>query len=166
MFCSISPIESSRPRSKTGPTQMTKTTRWHCNALGRSLTLSIRCAKSRILIHHIDDIRFAGPKAAWTFCRHRDTKALRSPSRRAGKRRRYGCRIPGTTKVQTKDAIITIPDEKHVKAVIAAGISAKDRSEVPCWKRNQLVKQMPSYIAQQWDRRSTCRWTKGRSSMQ
>ena len=36
------------------------------------------------------------------------------------------------TKVRTKDAIITIPDEKHIKAVIAAaGISARDRSEVP-----------------------------------
>ena len=38
----------------------------------------------------------------------------------------------GRTKVRTKDAIITIPDEKHIKAVIAAaGISARDRSEVP-----------------------------------
>ena len=47
----------------------------------------------------------------------------------------------GRTKVRSKDAIITIPDEKHVKAVIAAaGISAKDRNEVPSkqlnWKQN------------------------------
>ena len=45
----------------------------------------------------------------------------------------------GRTKVRTKDAIITIPDEKHIKAVIAAaGISARDRSEVPSKQLNLL----------------------------
>jgi hypothetical protein len=37
----------------------------------------------------------------------------------------------GRTKILTKDVIITVPDERHYKAVIsAAGISAKNRSEV------------------------------------
>ena len=45
----------------------------------------------------------------------------------------------GRTKARTKDAIITIPDEKHIKAVIAAaGISARDRSEVPSKQLNLL----------------------------
>ena len=45
----------------------------------------------------------------------------------------------GRTKIRTKDAIITVPDERHYKAVIsAAGISTKDRSEVPSRQLNLL----------------------------
>ena len=36
------------------------------------------------------------------------------------------------TNIRTKDAIVTVPDAKHRKAIIAAaGITAKDRAEVP-----------------------------------
>ena len=45
----------------------------------------------------------------------------------------------GRTKVRSEDAILTIPDEKHRQAVIsAAGISARDRSEVPSIQVNLL----------------------------
>ena len=45
----------------------------------------------------------------------------------------------GRTKVRSEDAILTIPDEKHRQAVIsAAGISARDRSEVPSKQLNLL----------------------------
>ena len=45
----------------------------------------------------------------------------------------------GRTKVRSEDAILTIPDEKHRQAVISsAGISARDRSEVPSKQLNLL----------------------------
>lgn len=45
----------------------------------------------------------------------------------------------GRTKIRTQDAIITVPDERHCKAVIpTAGIIAKDRSEVPSKQLNLL----------------------------
>ena len=38
----------------------------------------------------------------------------------------------GRAKIRTKGAIVTVPDAKHRKAIIAAaGITAKDRAEVP-----------------------------------
>ena len=99
-----------------------------------------RCAKSRIiLIHHIDDIRLAGPKEALEH--FVDIEMPKHCEVQAGELESEGTAVEylGRTKVRTKDAIITIPDEKHVKAVIAAaGISAKDRSEVPSKQLNLL----------------------------
>ena len=67
-----------------------------------------RCAKSRIiLIHHIDDIRLAGPKAALEHFvdmpKHCEVQA--------GELESEGTAVEylGRTKVRTKDAIITIP---------------------------------------------------------
>lgn len=37
----------------------------------------------------------------------------------------------GRTKIPTKDATVTVPDAKHRKAIIAAGITPKDCAEVP-----------------------------------
>ena len=49
----------------------------------------------------------------------------------------------GRTKIRTKDAIVTVPDAKHRKAIIAAaGITAKDRSEVPS-KQLDLMRVAP-----------------------
>ena len=49
----------------------------------------------------------------------------------------------GRTKIRTKDAIGTVPDVKHRKAIIAAaGITAKDRSEVPS-KQLDLMRVAP-----------------------
>ena len=99
-----------------------------------------RCAKSRIiLIHHIDDIRLAGPKEALEH--FVDIEMPKHCEVQAGELESEGTAVEylGRTKVRTKDAIITIPDERHVKAVIAAaGISAKDRSEVPSKQLNLL----------------------------
>ena len=49
----------------------------------------------------------------------------------------------GRTKIRTKDAIVTVPDAKHRKAIIAAaGITAKDRAEVPS-KQLDLMRVAP-----------------------
>ena len=99
-----------------------------------------RCAKTGIiLLHHIDDIRAAGPEKALA---QLFEKELPRPCEvQAGELEREGTAVEylGRTKIRTKDAIITVPDERHYKAVIsAAGISAKDRSEVPSRQLNLL----------------------------
>ena len=99
-----------------------------------------RCDKSGIiLIHHIDDIRMAGPKEAVNHLV--EVEMPKHCEVQAGELESEGTAVEylGRTKVRTKDAIITIPDEKHIKAVIAAaGISARDRSEVPSKQLNLL----------------------------
>ena len=81
-----------------------------------------------ILIHHIDDIRMAGFKEAVNHLV--EVEMPRHCEVQAGELESEGTAVEylGRTKVRTKDAIITIPDEKHIRAVIAAaGISARDR---------------------------------------
>ena len=99
-----------------------------------------RCDKSGIiLIHHIDDIRMAGPKEAVNHLV--EVEMPKHCEVQAGELESEGTAVEylGRPKVRTKDAIITIPDEKHIKAVIAAaGISARDRSEVPSKQLNLL----------------------------
>ena len=99
-----------------------------------------RCDKSGvILIHHIDDIRRAGPKEAVN--RLVEVEMPKHCEVQAGELESEETAVEylGRTKVRTKDAIITIPNEKHIKAVIAAaGISARDRSEVPSKQLNLL----------------------------
>ena len=52
----------------------------------------------------------------------------------------------GRTKVRTKDAVITIPNEKHIKAVsTAAGISARDRSEVGSFQTSEPLRHGASW---------------------
>ena len=92
-----------------------------------------------ILIHHIDDIRLAGPKAAVNH--FVDKEMPKHCEIQAGQLESEGTAVEylGRTKIRTKDAIITMPDEKHTQAVIAAsGITARDRSEVPSKQLNLL----------------------------
>ena len=54
----------------------------------------------------------------------------------------------GRTKVRTKDAILTIPDEKHQQAIWhALGITTKDRSKVPS-KQLDLLQVQPLEAAE------------------
>ncbi|CAL1127989.1 unnamed protein product [Cladocopium goreaui] len=88
-----------------------------------------------ILIHHINDICMAGPKEAVNHLV--EVEMPKHCEVQAGELESEGTAVEylGRTKVRTKDAIITIPDEKHIKAVIAAaGIS----SEVPSKQLNLL----------------------------
>ena len=104
-----------------------------------------RCDKSGvILIHHIDDVRRAGPKEAVNHLV--EVEMPKHCEVQAGELESEGTAVEylGRTKVRTKDAIITIPDEKHIKAVIAAaGISARDRSEVPSKQLKNLLETEP-----------------------
>ena len=104
-----------------------------------------RCDKSGvILIHHIDDVRRAGPKEAVNHLV--EVEMPKHCEVQAGELESEGTAVEylGRTKVRTKDAIITIPDEKHIKAVIAAaGISARDCSEVPSKQLKNLLETEP-----------------------
>ena len=99
-----------------------------------------RCTKTGIiLLHHIDDIRAAGPEEA--LAQLFEKELPRHCEVQAGELEREGTAVEylGRTKIRTKDAIITVPDDRHYKAVIsAAGITAKDRSEVPSKQLNLL----------------------------
>ena len=94
-----------------------------------------------ILLHHIDDIRAAGPDKTKTLAQLFEKELPRLCEVQAGELEREGTAVEylGRTEIRTKDTIITVPDERHFKAVIsAAGISAKDRSEVPSKQLNVL----------------------------
>ncbi|CAL1147466.1 unnamed protein product [Cladocopium goreaui] len=99
-----------------------------------------RCTKTGIvLLHHVDDIRAAGPSEALTHLFEQELP--RHCGVQAGELEKEGTAVEylGRTKVRSEDAILTIPDEKHRQAVIsAAGISARDRSEVPSKQLNLL----------------------------
>ena len=99
-----------------------------------------RCTKTGIvLLHHVDDIRAAGPSEALAHLFEQELP--RHCEVQAGELEKEGTAVEylGRTKVRSEDAILTIPDEKHRQAVIsAAGISARDRSEVPPKQLNLL----------------------------
>ena len=99
-----------------------------------------RCTKTGIvLLHHVDDIRAAGPSEALAHLFEQELP--RHCEVQAGELEKEGTAVEylGRTKVRSEDAILTIPDEKHRQAVIsAAGISARDRSEVPSKQLNLL----------------------------
>ena len=99
-----------------------------------------RCTKTGIvLLHHVDDIRAAGPSEALTHLFEQELP--QHCGVQAGELEKEGTAVEylGRTKVRSEDAILTIPDEKHRQAVIsAAGISARDRSEVPSKQLNLL----------------------------
>ena len=95
---------------------------WHC--------IAAPCGR------HPRSRTFRGPSASLrtrTIPRHCEVQA--------GELEKEGTAVEylGRTKVRSEDAILTIPDEKHRQAVIsAAGISARDRSEVPSKQLNLL----------------------------
>ena len=94
-----------------------------------------------ILLHHIDDIRAAGADKTKTLAQLFEKELPRLCEVQAGELEREGTAVEylGRTEIRTKDTIITVPDERHYKAVIsAAGISAKDRSDVPSKQLNVL----------------------------
>ena len=87
----------------------------------------------------MDDIRAAGPSEALAHLFEQELP--RHCEVQAGELEKEGTAVEylGRTKVRSEDAILTIPDEKHRQAVIsAAGISARDRSEVPSKQLNLL----------------------------
>ena len=92
-----------------------------------------RCLKTGvILVHHVDDIRAAGPADVLADLFEKEFPKYCEVQ--AGELEKEGTAVEflGRTKIRTKDAIVTVPDAKHRKAIIAAaGITAKDRSEVP-----------------------------------
>ena len=84
-----------------------------------------------VLLHHVDDIRAAGPSEALAHLFGQELP--RQCEVQAGETEKEGTAVEylGRTKVHAENAITTIPDEKRRRAVIsAAGISARDRSEV------------------------------------
>ena len=99
-----------------------------------------RCTKTGIvLLHHVDDIRAAGPSEALAHLFEQELP--RHCEVQAGELEKEGTAVEylGRTKVRSEDAILTISDEKHRQAVIsAADISARDRSEVPSKQLNLL----------------------------
>ncbi|CAE7562226.1 unnamed protein product [Symbiodinium sp. CCMP2592] len=85
-----------------------------------------------ILLHHIDDIRVAGPKAAVLKFTEVDLPThceitvgeLEEPGTAA--------EVLGRTKVRTEDSILTLPDSKHAENVCEQlGIGPKDKGTVP-----------------------------------
>ena len=92
-----------------------------------------RCLKTGvILVHHVDDIRAAGP--AEVLADFFEKEFPKYCEVQAGELEMEGTAVEflGRNKIRTKDAIVTVPDAKHRKAIIAAaGITAKDRAEVP-----------------------------------
>ena len=85
-----------------------------------------------VLIHHIDDIRAAGPEEHLNFLF--DEEFPRHCEVQTGELERVGTAVEvlGRTKIRLADAILTEADPKHVENIkTLLGISAKDRSEVP-----------------------------------
>ena len=77
----------------------------------RKIHVSSACDKSGIiLIHHIDDIRMAGPKEAVNHLV--EVEMPKHCEVQAGELESEGTAVEylGRTKVRTKDAIITIPE--------------------------------------------------------
>ena len=66
-----------------------------------------------ILLHHIDDIRAAGPEQA--LAQLFEKELPRHCEVQAGELEREGTAVEylGRTKIRTSDAIITVPDERH-----------------------------------------------------
>ncbi|CAE7837865.1 unnamed protein product [Symbiodinium sp. CCMP2592] len=85
-----------------------------------------------ILLHHIDDIPVAGPKAAVLKFTEVDLPAHCEIT--VGELEEPGTAVEvlGKTKVRTEDSILTLPDSKHAENVCEQlGIGPKDKGTVP-----------------------------------
>ncbi|CAE7394224.1 RE2 [Symbiodinium sp. CCMP2592] len=87
-----------------------------------------------ILLHHIDDIRVAGPKAA--VLKFTEVDLPTHCEITVGELEEPGTAVEvlGRTKVRTEDSILTLPDSKHAENVrveeLSAGDAARFRSAV------------------------------------
>ncbi|CAE7772847.1 unnamed protein product [Symbiodinium sp. CCMP2592] len=84
-----------------------------------------------ILLHHIDDIRVAGPKAVLKFT---EVDLPTHCEITVGELEEPGTAVEvlGRTKVRTEDSILTLPDSKHAENVCEQlGIGPKDKGTVP-----------------------------------
>ena len=68
-----------------------------------------------ILLHHIDDIRAAGPDKTKTLAQLFEKELPRLCEVQAGELEREGTAVEylGRTEIRTKDTTITVPDERH-----------------------------------------------------
>ncbi|CAE7213819.1 unnamed protein product [Symbiodinium sp. CCMP2592] len=85
-----------------------------------------------ILLHHIDDIRVAGPKAA--VLKFTEVDLPKHCEITVGELEEPGTAVEvlGRTKVRTEDSILTLPDSKHAENVCEQlGIGPKDKGTVP-----------------------------------
>ncbi|CAE7522738.1 unnamed protein product [Symbiodinium sp. CCMP2592] len=85
-----------------------------------------------ILLHHIDDIRVAGPKAA--VLKFTEVDLPTHCEITVGELEEPGTAVEvlGRTKVRTEDSILTLPDNKHAENVCEQlGIGPKDKGTVP-----------------------------------
>ncbi|CAE7237800.1 true, partial [Symbiodinium sp. CCMP2592] len=87
-----------------------------------------------ILLHHIDDIRVAGPKAA--VLKFTELDLPQHCEITVGELEEPGTAVEvlglGRTKVRTEDSILTLPDSKHAENVCEQlGIGPKDKGPVP-----------------------------------
>ncbi|CAE7226937.1 unnamed protein product [Symbiodinium sp. CCMP2592] len=85
-----------------------------------------------ILLHHIDDIRVAGPKAA--VLKFTEVDLPTHCEITVGELEEPGTAVEvlGRTKVRTEDSILTLPDSKHAENVCEQlGIGPKDKGTVP-----------------------------------
>ena len=95
-----------------------------------------RCSRTKVtLVHHVDDVRCAGPTAALN--RPIDKCIPRFCEIQAGPLEAEGVAVEvlGRTKTRLSGAILTAPDPKHAKNIIRAlGIGPKEKSQVPSRK--------------------------------
>ncbi|CAE7832753.1 RE2 [Symbiodinium sp. CCMP2592] len=85
-----------------------------------------------ILLHHIDDIRVVGPKAAVP--KFTEVDLPKHCEITVGELEEKGTAVEvlGRTKVRTEDSILTLPDSKHAENVCEQlGIGPKDKGTVP-----------------------------------
>ncbi|CAE7509096.1 unnamed protein product [Symbiodinium sp. CCMP2592] len=85
-----------------------------------------------ILLHHIDDIRVAGPKAA--VLKFTEVDLPTHCEITVGELEEPGTAVEvlGRTKVRTEDSILTLPDSKHAENVCEQlGIGPKDKGTAP-----------------------------------
>ena len=92
-----------------------------------------RCDKTgTILIHHVDDIRAAGPEQDLNYLF--EVEMPKYCEIQCGQLEKVGTSVEvlGRTKIRTADAVLTLADPKHIEAIMSAlNIGPKDRSEVP-----------------------------------
>ena len=99
-----------------------------------------RCTKTGIiLIHHVDDIRAAGPES--DLAELLEKEFPKYCEIQCGDLERIGTAVEvlGRTKIRTKHAILTLADPRHIESIKQAlGVKASDRSEVPSKQLNLL----------------------------
>ena len=97
-----------------------------------------RCEKSQVvLVHHIDDVRCAGPTA--TLNRLIDELIPKFCEIQSGPLEAEGVAVEvlGRTKTRLKGAVLTAPDPRHTSNILQAlGIGEKEKSPVPSRKQD------------------------------